>query len=122
MRLALIALAGASGTLARYGVQVALAARAANPAVATAVVNVLGCFLLGACWSLLHGRGLLASDVRLVVVTGFLGAFTTFSALLLDTARLTRDASALVAAGNVAGQLLAGAVALGIGFWLGRLA
>jgi CrcB protein len=121
-RLALLGVAGAFGTIARYGVHVGVVARAGHPAYGTFVVNVSGCLLLGITWSMLHGRDLLAGDLRLVLLTGFLGAFTTFSALLFDTAKLARDVSPTVAVANVGGQLLVGALALALGAWLGRFA
>lgn len=122
VRLALLALAGGAGTLARYGVHLGVVARLGHPALGTFVVNTAGSLLLGLFWSMLHQRDLLAGDLRLVLLTGFLGAFTTFSALLFDTAKLARDVSATMAVANVGGQLLAGALAMALGVWLGRLA
>ncbi len=121
-RLALLGLAGAAGTLARYGVGAGLAARAGHPALATGVVNVVGCFLLGVAWGALDQRDLFDGDLRLVLVTGFLGAFTTFSALMYDTVRVSRDVSAAVAALNVGAQVVLGLLVLGVGVALGRLA
>lgn len=121
-RLALLGLAGAAGTVARYAMHVGVVARIGHPALGTFVVNTSGCFLLGLFWSMLRQRDLLAGDLRLVLLTGFLGAFTTFSALLFDSAKLARDVSPTMAALNVAGQLAAGGIAMGIGAWLGRMA
>jgi CrcB protein len=122
VRLALLALAGGAGTLARYGMHLGVVARLGHPAIGTFVVNTAGCMLLGLFWSMLHQRDLLVGDLRLVLLTGFLGAFTTFSALLFDTAKLARDVSPGVAVANVAGQLVAGALAMALGAWLGRFA
>ena len=121
-RLALLGVAGAAGTIARYAMHVGVVARIGHPATGTFVVNTSGCFLLGLFWAMLRERDLLAGDLRLVLLTGFLGAFTTFSALLFDTAKLARDVSPTIAVVNVAGQLVAGAIAMGLGVWVGRLA
>lgn len=119
-RFALLGLAGALGTMARYGVHVGVVARLGHSAIGTFVVNVVGCFLLGLAWGLLHSRDLLAADVRLILLTGFLGAFTTFSALLFDTAKLARDHSAFAAAANVSGQVVVGFALMGVGMLIGR--
>jgi CrcB protein len=121
LRLALVALAGAAGTASRYGVQLGLGGRWTHPAIATFMVNVTGCFLLGIVWSMLHSRDLLAGDLRLVLLTGFLGAFTTFSALMFDTARLARDHSVMFAALNLSSQVAVGLALLGVGTLVGRL-
>lgn len=121
-RLALLGVAGAAGTIARYAVHLGVISRLGHPALGTFTVNVSGCFLLGCFWSMLHQRDLLAGDLRLVLLTGFLGAFTTFSALLFDTAKVARDLSASIAVANVGGQLMCGALAMALGAWLGRVA
>ena len=120
-RLTLLALGGAVGTLARYGVQAGLVQRSAHPALGTAAVNMLGCLLLGLAWGALDRRDLLEGDLRLVVVTGMLGAFTTFSALMFDTARLARDDSFAIALANVGGQVVLGGLLLVGGVLVTRL-
>jgi CrcB protein len=77
MLVVLIALAGAAGVVARYGVTQALGDGAAPWSVV--VVNVAGSFALGA----LAGAGA-GHDVRAVAGVGFLGGFTTFSTFSLD--------------------------------------
>lgn len=119
-RLALLGIAGALGTIARYGIHLGVVGRFGHAAISTFVVNVLGCFLLGLAWSMLQGRDLLAADLRLVLLTGLLGAFTTFSALLFDTAKLARDYSPVVAIANVSGQVVVGLVLMGGGMLIGR--
>jgi CrcB protein len=121
-RLALLGLAGAAGTIARYSAHLGIVARLGHPALSTFFVNTAGCFLLGLTWSMLHSRDLLASDLRLVLLTGFLGAFTTFSALLFDTAKLARDVSTTMAVLNVTGQVAVGLALMGVGMLAGRLA
>jgi CrcB protein len=120
-RLTLLALGGALGTLGRYGVQVGLVQRSAHPALGTAAVNLLGCLLLGLAWGALDRRELLGGDLKLIVVTGMLGAFTTFSALMFDTARLARDDSLAIAIANVGGQVVLGGALLVVGVLATRL-
>ncbi len=54
----------------------------------TMLVNLSGCVLIGLCFTLLAGRGGLAADLRLLLITGFMGAYTTFSSYALDTLTL----------------------------------
>ena len=56
---------------------------------ATLIVNVVGCFVMGALaeWLALHDTGV-SQNVKLFLATGILGGFTTFSAFALDTAVL----------------------------------
>lgn len=120
VRLALLGVAGALGTIARYGAHLGIVTRFGHPALSTFIINTTGCFLLGIAWSMLHQRDLLTADLRLVLLTGFLGAFTTFSALLFDSVKLARDASLLVATANVAGQVVVGLLLMAVGMLLGR--
>lgn len=95
-----VALGGALGASARYAVSVAVPSPWA-----TLAVNVAGCFLAG--WlSPAGGPG------RLLLVTGFCGGFTTFSAFGVETVELSR-AGDLARAGTV--------IALNLGLGLGAV-
>lgn len=91
--IALVALGGAAGSLARHGVERLLGTSDGLP-VGTLTVNLVGAFVLGALLEWLATRG---SDVgrrraaRLLVGTGFLGGFTTYSALAVEADILLRD-------------------------------
>lgn len=120
LRISLLALAGAVGTVSRYGVQVAFVRRDVNVAVATGAVNLAGCLLLGIALGALEERSPLGSDLRLVLLTGFLGAFTTFSALIGDSSMLARDGSAVLGLVNILAQFVAGLALLAVGLAAGR--
>lgn len=121
-RILLIALAGALGTLARYGLG-GLVQRMVGGTLpwGTLAVNVLGCFLFGVIWTLADERLVITEDTRLVVLGGFMGAFTTFSTFIFDTGGFMRDAQWLLATGNVAVQTVTGLVFLFIGISAGRV-
>ena len=91
--LGLVALGGACGTLARYGAERLLGSADGLP-VGTLTVNLLGAFMLGV---LIEGLALRGSDAghrraaRLLLGTGFLGGFTTYSALAVESDGLLRD-------------------------------
>jgi CrcB protein len=121
-KLVLIAVAGSAGTLARYwlsGVIYDVAGR--DFPWGTAVVNILGCFLFGLVWEMAEGRYLLRSEARTVILTGFMGAFTTFSTFVFESNGLIEDGRYLAALTNVAFQTVLGFAALIAGLALGRI-
>jgi CrcB protein len=119
---ALIALAGAAGTLARFGLA-GLVQRLGGIAFpwGTWTVNLLGCFAFGVVWTLAEERLLISGQTRFIVLTGFMGAFTTFSTFAFETADLMRDGSWCLAAGNVLGQNVLGIAGVLLGLAVGRL-
>lgn len=121
-RILLIGFAGALGTLARYGLG-GLVQRIAggNLPWGTLFVNVMGCFLFGLVWTLADERLVISEEARLVVLGGFMGAFTTFSTFIFDTGGFVRDAQWLLATGNVAIQTVTGLAFLFIGISAGRV-
>jgi CrcB protein len=120
VRLLLLAIAGAGGTMARYGIQHHAAARSWSPVAGTLLVNLVGCLAFGLIWGALHERDLLHGDLRVVLLTGFLGAFTTFSAFIADSAGLARSGDPTWAALNIVGQVMLGGLLLGIGVFASR--
>ena len=84
------------------------------------VVNLSGAFLLGLLAALIVDRGLLPADLRNPLIVGFLGAYTTFSTLMLDSWRLFEDGLPMLALVNIAGSTVLGMVAVVAGLFLGR--
>jgi len=111
--IALVALGGAAGSLARHGVELLLGTSDGLP-VGTLAVNLVGAFALGA---LLEGLVTRGSDVgrrraaRLLVGTGFLGGFTTYSALAVEADGLVRDGRLGLALGYVLTTVVVGLMA-----------
>jgi CrcB protein len=115
-----IAVAGALGALARYGVEGWVSRRASSFPWGTFAVNVSGSFLLGLVATLLGERLAVAPWVRASLAIGFLGAYTTFSTLSLESYRLLESRSYGLAGANLFGSLAAGLLALYGGVVLGR--
>jgi CrcB protein len=121
LQILLIALAGAGGALARYGIHGAVQ-RAAGPQFpwGTAAVNILGCLLFGLAWAVTAERLPLGPGGRTAVFVGFLGAFTTFSTFVVETEQLLRSGALLLAGANLLGQIALGLGALLAGVAIGR--
>jgi fluoride exporter len=121
-RLLLLAAAGAVGALCRYGFAgLVQSASGARFPWGTMAVNLVGCFAAGALFGLFESRWAMSGETRIIVFVGFLGAFTTFSGFMLETAELARDAQWLGASANLVAQNVLGAVALYIGLVASRL-
>ena len=120
-KIAWLALAGAMGTLARYGL-VGLVQRFTSASFpwGTLAVNIAGCLLAGLLWALFESKWPLAGETRIIILVGFMGAFTTFSTFILESSELARTAEWMHAAGNVLLHNSLGFVALFLGVALGR--
>lgn len=84
------------------------------------LVNMTGSFALGLLFAMSVEREILPSDLRAPIFAGFLGAYTTFSALTLDTVHLVERGDWTGAIANSAGSLVLGLVAVVAGLALGR--
>jgi CrcB protein len=115
-----IAFAGAFGALARYGVDEWIERKGGIFPWGIFVVNVSGAFLIGFAVEAMEPRFEDTPWVRTAVVTGFLGAYTTFSTFSLDTYRLLDAGYVGTAVANAIGTLAAGLVAVWLGLMLGR--
>ena len=117
----LLAAAGAVGTLARYwlgGVVQRLCGESFPWG--TLVINVTGCLLFGIVWTLAESRLLISPQTRVVALTGFMGAFTTFSTFAFETTQMLVDSEWFRALGNLALQNILGLAAILLGFAIGR--
>lgn len=112
MKTFLIALFGAIGTLARYGLQGVVQLRMGSVfPFGTLLVNLSGCFLLGLILQLMLNRMLVSADMRMAIAVGFFGGYTTFSSFGWETAKMLEDgewwrAITYVGASVIAGLLL----------------
>jgi CrcB protein len=116
-----IALGGAAGAVVRYAVDTWISQLASGSFPwGTFAVNLSGSFALGLLFALATERGVLPGEIRAPAMIGFIGAYTTFSTLMLESWRLWEDGSAALALANVAGSAGLGIVALFIGLTIGR--
>jgi len=118
----LLGLAGALGTLARYGTS-GLVQRLAGTSfpLGTFLVNASGCLLFGLVFGLFEDRIGLPSEARFLILTGFMGAYTTFSSYMFESVTLLQHGQWLAAGGNILGQTVAGVVLTIAGLALGKM-
>jgi CrcB protein len=110
----LVGIGGATGALLRYLVSEFVPA--GEYPYGTIAVNVLGSFLLGL--AVFAGIG---GDTGLLVGTGLLGAFTTFSSFSFETVRLWETGDRRRAVGNLLGTFLGAVGAIGVAWAIARL-
>ncbi len=120
LRITCILLAGGVGALARYFLAGFVQGGREGFPWGTIAVNMAGCFLFGLLWSITEERIEEGHELRLMVFTGFMGAFTTFSTFMFETGKLMQTGHHMLAAGNVLMQNTVGIVCLIAGMALGR--
>ena len=120
-RILLLAAAGAVGTLARYWLSGAVQRISSTTFPwGTLAVNGSGCFLFGLVWALADERLLISGQTRLIVLVGFMGAFTTFSTYMFETRQMLATSEWLFGFANFAVENIAGIALLLLGMALGR--
>ena len=117
-----VALGGALGAMARYGLSgwVQHLSGSFFP-VGTLAVNVLGSFIIGLLLQMTTGRFVWSVEARLLLTTGFCGSLTTFSTFSYETLALMEDQQWLAAGGNTLLNVLVCLAATGLGLAAGRL-
>jgi fluoride exporter len=109
LQLALIAIFGAIGTLARYGLQGLVQMRVGSTfPYGTLLINLSGCFFLGLIGQFTMNRMVLPAEWRIAIAVGFFGGFTTFSSFGWEMAKMLEDGEWLRATTYVAASVLAG--------------
>ena len=118
----LIALGGALGTLARYGVSLLAAPWSQSLPWGTIVINVTGSFVIGAfgALTLADGRYPVPEALRLFVMVGLCGGYTTFSSFSLQTLTLLQGGHFLAALGNAGLSVGLCLFAVWLGYIAGR--
>ena len=118
--LILVAMGGAIGSMARYGVS-SLVVKQVNPVNfpwGTFSVNILGCMLAGVFLLVAESMQSISQEARLFVVTGLLGGFTTFSAFGIETLGLLRRGEMLIAISYASLSIIVGVLAMWLSYSL----
>lgn len=122
LEVCLVAIGGAVGSAARYLVSVWAAARFGTEfPYGTLIVNIVGCFVIGAFMTLATEKASISPNWRLLITVGFVGGMTTFSSFSYETLRLLYEADMLHAFYNVGLNILLGFSATWLGMSAARL-
>ncbi|HPS56049.1 MAG TPA: fluoride efflux transporter CrcB [Sedimentisphaerales bacterium] len=117
IQILMVGLGGFLGSVSRYLVTGLAQKISNNPffPYGTMTVNIIGCFLIGLMAALVQNKGYFGPNVRLFIMVGFIGGFTTFSTFSNETLSLITDGQFFAAAINIIAS-----VGLGLfGVWFG---
>lgn len=115
-----VAIGGACGAAARYVLSLLFAGKLAPFPFATFFINVTGSFLLGFLLYLFTNKFIVEENLRLAVLVGFLGAYTTFSTFEMEIFSLIRERAFLTAFAYLFLSVLLGFVGVAGGVWLAK--
>ncbi|MCB9799185.1 MAG: fluoride efflux transporter CrcB [Candidatus Omnitrophica bacterium] len=112
---------GAAGAISRYAI-VSFVYHVWGPRFpyGTMIVNVAGCFLVGYLSMIADTHLFLGQNVRILLIVGFCGAFTTFSSFILESTVLIKDGESFKAFLNISVSILLGFAALRLGIMMGE--
>lgn len=118
----LLCIAGAAGTLTRFWVGGVVQRLAGDSfPLGNFLVNITGCLFFGLVYAVVENRSGLPGDMRLYVLTGFMGAYTTFSTYMFESVALMQNGQWLAGMANIGGQTLLGLACIVAGLALGRI-
>jgi len=115
-----VAAGGAVGALARYGVTRVVHVPTDGFPRATFAINVVGAFVLSWFLTVVHRRRLQPRLLRPLFAIGFLGAFTTFSTMAVETVTLVKDHHAVLGVSYLVVSIAAGLLTAALGVIAGR--
>ncbi len=117
LNIIIVGIGGFVGAIARYGVSSFFAGSSIGSfPTGTFLANILGCLLIGAAVGLIEGSEIASENLRLLVITGLLGSFTTFSTFGLEVFSLLETGYWKMGVSYLGLSFLAGLLAV----WSGR--
>ena len=123
LKLLLVGVGGFLGSISRYMLSGFVHNIIENPWLpyGTLVVNVVGCFIIGFLNGIAENREIFTTEIRLLIFTGFLGGFTTFSTMGHETFAYLRDGQIIASITNIFIHIILGLTAVWFGFFLSQL-
>ncbi|MBQ45410.1 MAG: fluoride efflux transporter CrcB [Porticoccaceae bacterium] len=117
-----VAIGGALGSVARYALSSWIFDITSHKfPYATLIVNVAGSFVMGILFVVIVERAALPAEMRSLLMIGFIGAFTTFSAFSLDALGLWQNGHVLMSVIYMITTIILCLVAISTAIWLTRL-
>lgn len=120
--IALIAIGGLTGAISRYRLDLHISTKITHPLpIGTLIINLIASFLIGFIYEFFKHH-IVASGFQIFFITGFLGAFSTFSSYSLHTLSLMEDGHFKLALKNLILNNVLGILMVFFGLLLGRVA
>ena len=117
-----VAIGGALGSMARYALSAWIFDVSSHKCpYATLTVNVIGSFVMGILFVIIVEKAALPAEMRSLLMIGFLGAFTTFSAFSLDALGLWQNGHVFLSLVYMLATVVLCLVAISSAIWLTRL-
>ena len=117
-----VAIGGALGSLARYALSTYILDVSSHKfPYATLAINVLGSFAMGILFVLIVEKAAMPSEMRSLLMIGFLGAFTTFSAFSLDALGMWQNGHIFMSLVYMLATVILCLIAISSAIWLTRL-
>jgi CrcB protein len=117
----IVGLGGGAGSMLRYAVQKMFYSPGIAPfPTGTLLVNLSGCFLIGVLWGVVSRSLTWNDEMKLLLMTGFCGGFTTFSAFTLEGIGLLKENKAALFFVFVAASVVGGLLATFIGIRIAK--
>lgn len=118
----LVGLGGGIGSIFRYLMSVMTSRYFAHSfPFATFVVNITGCLLIGLLMGMMGRQSIADTDFKLLLVTGFCGGYTTFSAFSLENIQLIQSGHVSTALWYIGLSVILGVLAVGLGLYLTKV-
>ncbi len=121
--LIIVGLGGFLGAIARYklGGLILHHSGSIKFPLGTFIVNIAGCLTIGLIGGLIEKHHIFGGEMRLLIFTGFLGGFTTFSAFGYETVFLARRGDEIIALINIGATIIGGITAVWFGIKIGTI-
>ena len=116
-----VALGGALGSVARFLISKATQSVCTlSFPIATLIVNVLGCFIIGLLYAIFERNATIDPNIRLMLTVGFCGGFTTFSTFINENFNLIGNDNFVVSAIYIGLSVVLGFIGVWLGAWVIR--